>query len=353
MLLIVLILLAVFLFVSIKYKISKKNVNILTVIISFLFVVVVSNRSDVIPDTLNYKDIYYYGISFIGYVEKFYIDICNIFNDFGVSFEAYLFFTNIFCAILWLLFASKISKNILFSLLMFMSYMGIYYWGIITRSNIAISLILLPLIDLITNRKALNYILYFIFVFIASNIHITVSIFYLIPFLCFKEYKTKYLVLFTTVFYILSILQLSLYSTERVLSLMSEYGFSRLLYYITRDGYESERMFSFLHLKYYLLCLYFAYEKNKIKSTSYTVFFNIYVLGNILYSMFSSVVAGSRLAILLLFFEFVLLSLINNQISNQSNNYRFLFYFMCFVLSILNFIFMYRLAPQILIGYGF
>lgn len=283
-------------------------------IYTFLYIWIVALlsflRSDNIPDTLEYKEIYLFQ-SMEDIVETGFMFINKSFLSFGVSFHLFLFIyvSVLFCC--YFLCTRKLVNNVHLAFLVFLPYFGFYYFGIIIRVALAISICYIGIIYLLNHKTKYGVFVYCIVVTIAFFIHQTAILFYILPLVGFVNIKKKYLYLILGLGILFPFLSLQNQILTQLETISQVLSFSpRFQKYIDRADISSQ-MYGLSKIKFGLCGILFVYLKDYIstdKLKTYNFFLNTYCIGTILTLMFYFVPAGGRLGEIFIFFEFILLT---------------------------------------------
>lgn len=228
------------------------------------------------------------------------------------SFTIYLTIFSFLCLSLKFKFFLKYHKETIFTvLLLFLCY---YFADIFAvRQNLAISLTLFSTIFIIERKP----VLFAVFVAIATSIHFTAVLYFIAYYVYWAQIKDKY-------FYILLVISIlfgGFSGGEKLLDL----GFKL----IGVGGHVGEKLDKYLNgdadaatsnsLAVYLLgltkrCIFipiFVFIRNKLKNTEPKIqgYFNLYIVGNIIYFLFAKDLAVfARASVPFLFFEIFLVA---------------------------------------------
>lgn len=189
MIFICLVLFLLILFPILEYSRSR----ILHVCLILIYAFVFSLRSDSVPDTVAYKEMYlgYYGSDTI---ESGYLWLCSVFREWGFSFREFLFIWIFACLIIWRYCTVRITKsNDLFvALMLFMSYMGIYNYGIILRAATALTIIFIALTYYLNSNSKYRILVYWTLCWGAIQFHQTSIVFFVMPFVCIMYIQASF-----------------------------------------------------------------------------------------------------------------------------------------------------------------
>ena len=157
-------LIVVYIFSIFLFRSKGKGLHhVAILILSALF----SMRGITVPDTEPYMDIYKAGSNYIG-IEQGFLWLCDYFNSWGASFPVFVFFLSIVMLEMWYYCSCKIfgKNSVGVMAIMMLSYFGFYFYGIVLRSAIAITLCYFGITILFSvKRKLLAFFLYYLIVF--------------------------------------------------------------------------------------------------------------------------------------------------------------------------------------------
>ena len=311
-------------------------------------------RSDIVPDTIPYRDMFMGLYDYSSTIENGYLWFCSLFYRWRFSFQGYLFVWAFFSLVIWWKCTIRVTKsdNIFWPLMLFMSYMGIYNYGIIIRAATALTIIYVALTYYLCSESRFRLFVYWGLCFVAMQFHQTVFIYLVIPFICKKVYPKSILYTVLCLSLLLSFSVELFQSQQKVLSLvfdkLGNMGYlTRLNSYVERSEDALAFSFSFTQLKFCIFALFFVYIRkfidNEKITNGYNFFLNIYVVGVLLYALFSYIMAGVRLSYLLLFFEFILATIVVLYINKR--NLRAVTFL---VVVLVNYIILYAHVPKLL-----
>lgn len=266
-------------------------------------------------------DMYREGTSFYG-VEEGFLKLCEFFSDAGFSFAMFIFVLSLVMLEIWYFctyFLFKKANTGVLAILM-ISYFGIYYYGVVLRSAIVITLCYVGITLLFSNlNRFLSLIIFYLLVLLSFQFHMSAVFFCLTPLLLFKiDTKVQYIIAFSSLFLVFfnSFFPLKAY-VEQVIGVLDLYRFD---YFLNRD-LDTGRV-SVRSLLYCLISIYIVYINSKTKGleekqTKMNNFFiNIYIVGAVINSLVWELPAASRLPTNWLFFEY---AVIYNAVQNYQN----------------------------------
>lgn len=307
-------LILVFLVVTILFCSKKGVLHQLAIILLVLFF---SSRNELVPDTIEYIDIYNNPDASLSF-EVGYRFLCHFFKDIlGLTFKQYLAVILFILLELFYYTTKKlfpIYKTGVLTVLL-LSYFGFFYYGIVLRNSIAITISYsaIPLLIQNTNykilRKSIRLLLFWGIVFFASLFHQAALLFVIVPFLLFSFPQwTKYLLL------LLSSVLLFLGTISPIYSFISSFildnEIARVSAYFVRD--LSSDWAGVLQWYYVGFGFLFVFnDKNVVflndkEKRLYTLFLNLYIVGVFLNSALWQVDVAARFAMQILFFDFIL-----------------------------------------------
>lgn len=323
---------------------NKKVLPVLIVLYSLAF----STRSDSVPDTINYMDMYsgdYVG----GVVEPGFLGACSLFRSIGLPFYMFLFSISVVCLSLWRKISKQVidSKYILLAFIVYMSYMGIYYNGVVLRAYIAIVVVYVGIYYFIIQKK--NYLLFCITCLLACLFHLSAFAFFIIPVLLNKKYSNLILLICICGSFALMLLNSSVGLITSILT-----GITSKLSAIAGDRFSNylnnveTGVLSLNSIKYLLSGLMCIYVRDKISSEQITeemnLFLNIYLFGICSYFLLNFIPSASRLAQLFLFFEFIPVTFLYYKAPGKI---KWLVQSFVFVIIVTNYISLFRFIPQL------
>lgn len=299
---IIIVLILAFLFCVSNTKVLH---HIAILILCFLF----ASRTTVIPDTLNYIEIYETNLASNDSIEIGYLYLCKFFQSLGFSFNQYLFCILLICLELIYKYTYVLlnKKYIGIALIMLISYFGLYYYGIVLRSSIAITLCYCGIANALIKQTRSSKIALLVLILISSTIHIS-SLLFLFSFIAFYRISKPILliVVWTTVFLLTttSVIPVSQYIESITLALNA----NRLTRYASMlETADGASLLSWTYILISVIALKYRDRiRNDYDKKVYNCFLNIYICGSLINSLFWQIPGGSRLSMQLLFFEFII-----------------------------------------------
>lgn len=277
------------------------------ILLCFLF----SGRSSLVPDTLNYEAIYNQNIASDDNIEIGFLYLCCLFKNLGFSFREFLFIITLLCleSVYYYstFFTSKGNAGTI--ILLLISYFGLYYYGIVLRSAIAITLCYCGIVNSLRKRSFLSKLSLILIIIIASTIHISTVLFILVFIAFFKipSYLLKTIICLSIFFLTsTSVIPISQY----IYSLTIALNATRLTHYAnmleTSDG---AGILSWLYVLISILGVKFRNSllTKGIDNYIYNCFLNLYIFGSLINSILWQIPGGSRVSMQFLFFEFIII----------------------------------------------
>lgn len=292
------------------YLLCISNNKVLHHIAILVLCLLFASRNTAIPDTLNYIDIYETNVASNDSIEIGYLYLCKIFQSLGFSFNQYLFCIIWICLELIYKYTCVLLKNryIGIALIMLISYFGLYYYGIVLRSSIAITLCYCGIANAVIRQTRTSKIILFVLIIVSSTIHIS-SLLFLVTFIAFHRIPKPLLltVICVTVFLLTTTAVIPV--SQYIESITIAINANRLTRYASM--LETSDGASLLSWTYILISLVAVKYRDVIKNDNdkmiYNCFLNLYICGSLINSLFWQIPGGSRLSMQLLFFEFIII----------------------------------------------
>lgn len=284
------------------------------------------------PDTAAYRLMYERSFEDLNY-EYLYLLVNRFFNSIGVSFRLFLFITTFILFITWMKITNIITNNLFIAFLSFIPFYGLYFFGITIRAAIAVTISYLAIVIFLKLINKRRYLYYYLLITIASGFHISAAIFYTLPIFAQKEYKKSVLFVFLLIIACIPLFNnLIPFIRDFALNYLSKTDVSRLSNYIERAS--DSMLYSLTLVKNVFFAGIFIALKNRVIKNRiiYNFFLNTYLVGCFLLVLFSFVTAGSRLAMLFLFFEFILITLLYDS-SSLKRTYLIIFIFSAIIIN--------------------
>lgn len=285
---------------------SKFSTQLAILILSFLF----SSRTDLIPDALPYREMYQ-GLEYN--IEPLFLEVCRIFKSLGFSFQSFLFILSLVLLESCLFATKRLLRNDNHGalLIILMSYFGIYYYGIVLRASISVTICYVGLSFLLTSeKKTKDFVLYELCVLLAMQFHLSSLFMSFIP-LCLIRINNKLL-------YFVSFISLGLLLIESVIPIQQYLeqavdisGFSRFTSYVVRETRtDRANLLYYLYVFISFLGVYFRKYLDFVDSRdeiTYTTMLNIFVIATLLNNALWQIPQMARLPMLWLYFDFILI----------------------------------------------
>ncbi len=296
-----------------KYK-NKSGVKA-TVFLICLYLLVFTFRSFNVADTEPYYDIFLGDYS--DSLEKGFVLVNQFFLNNGFSFRHLLFAIALFNLSIWFFCTKKIlpNDNLLVSLLVFMSFAGVYNYGIILRASMADSIMLIAITAIMSSIekdykrrgdwlviiKTLCLLLLAFFFHQTSIVLFFILIVYLFP---LNNTIRLLLVLFSMCLFLFP--GIATMATGRVSMFiqMNEMRLGNIEDYAGDVRIGLTNIYLAIVSFFYIYCSKFIV--NIKERRKYSLVLDLYVIGVLLTALFSHIEAGVRLGLLLTFFEFLM-----------------------------------------------
>ncbi len=280
-----------------------------------LFGILFSMRNDLVPDTIPYRELYNYNISSETSSEIGFLYLCYFFhNILGLSFAQFLFIFTVSLMELWCYITKKMLPGYQLPMLFigFMSYFGIFFFGIVLRSSLAILTVYWGLTFLI-KKSILGSIVFILSLGLAFLFHRT-SIIFLLAFVCLINYN-KYILYTLIGVAILAAITHPFASIQGQLELFlgASEEFSKYNSYAMDETLNTG--FDAIFTSYVLIGLVGVYMRKYIGGSEkerviYNLLLNLYVIGIMLDSVMADFRAGGRLPMQFLYFEVIVVYMI-------------------------------------------
>lgn len=302
--------------------------------LSVLYILIFTFRDLDVDDTEAYLGMYNGdGTEFI---EKGYIWLNEFVKDLGASFTQFLFMIALFNMTVWYVCTRKLfgATKMLLPLLVFMSFAGVYNYGIILRASITDTLMYTVVTMMLLNidrfegvrrgtpKGPIIMTLIVIAVLALSfTIHqtslvlILVLLLYLVPLNNLTRYS---LVCFSLMLFVIPGLATLL---TKPISLIITYNELRGGNHFDEDGTMQlglTNVFLAMTSTFYIYNI--KYIKSSVERRKYELVLDIFIAGVVITALFSYIRAGARLGILLMFFEFLIPSFLMRNIDR--NHYK-------------------------------
>lgn len=339
----------ILLFANIVYhsKGINKDVKITFLYLIYLWILLLfSFRGLTVPDTDNYIKYYYSPVNG-GELEYLYSLMCEFANSLGLSFNVFLLLFQSILFFLWFKTTRKYFDDIHLPFLVFLSFMGIYYFGIIIRSAMGMCMCYYALTYLFNNRSIKGYFVYYLIVTLSLFFHQAMIVFYFLPFFVLKYYSHKVLLIILLISVILPLTNFQVLIVKVLEIFIKLFSVNKFLSYTqVHANLNFHGIYSLTMIKYLLVAFLFIWLRPRVikKNDLYNLFLNIYVVGVFLIALTYFITAGNRLAYLFFFFEFVLVGILYE----NSNLPKKLVFFSALALSVLNYLNLISSIPSMI-----
>ena len=288
---------------------KSKNWQIQQVSI-LLMVFLFGLRSYGIPDVENYIEMYRDTLDYDDGIEYGFLLLCHFFKTIGFEFHGFLLLITFLMFESWWYLTRKITDSniIFFPFIIFCSYWGVYYYGIVLRSAIAITLMFWGIFFLYSYKKKLGITLFSLFLFLSITIQIG-SLLFLLVFLFRREIKAFYLYITVALSSLLLITGAFSSIGQYVVAISSFMGSQRFGHYVENmDGSDgaSIRAWSYIVFAIMFICLRKYLNENERLREWYNLFLNMFILALVINSALWEIPVASRLPSQFLFFDYFL-----------------------------------------------
>lgn len=264
----------------------------------FLVCLLFASRPMGVPDTINYYDIFHYSMDDImmqyEYGYRYLNYICH--DILKMDFNSYLFIISLFMLEGWYYCTKRLLPQAHYGVLflLFFSFYGIYYDGIVIRNALGIVICYIGFL-LLEKPYKYKYILYYLFVILAFLMHVGTVLFALVPFLR-KPLKKRTLIIW-------SLINISLVVFVRIdfihgiLDRLFAFEELSRLSNFQNDENVAEQRISLFFILNYILSVFVIFLRDKVhppRLDLYNFFLNIFIYGVFLNCLTSSINAGSR-----------------------------------------------------------
>lgn len=273
-------------------------------------------RGDIEPDYSSYKDIFYWaGISEYSAEEDteigfFYLN--RIIYTTGLNFQWVIFLMAFFTIILKAIFFKKVSKNFVFSILLYYCSVFFLFEFIAIRQALAMSIFFFG-IPYILER---NFLKYTFIVLLGSLFHLSIFLVFPLYFLVHKKWNVLILYGILGFSSFVSISQIEIPFVNNLIPLLnlSSYTTAKL------EIYDNSDLVSVLSIKQMLFALIFIVFRTKFpKEVYYNILLNIFVVGVLFTTIFNEIPEFSyRIKFYFFWTDTILMVLIINFIAKNN-----------------------------------
>jgi hypothetical protein len=360
---------------------SKSSLGILGIAIPFI--ILIATRSNLVPDTLSYINIYKSlfvneftekeGLYEIGWLM---LSRCiKLFagDNHVVFFGAIATINIIITAFTARRLASQSNEIVckrsffiaLFTVL-YMAFFGLYYNAITLRAGLALSLLALATSYCVQiKNKKIDYLKIAFLVFVSGNMHVSATVFGIIV-ICLSLFTKQYsLKMYYILWGVVGMIYLGnlfgswiteIFSKEQISSILSmdifQDDFTKKMNYYSQDAlvhrfaFDTSRTISFKFIFYWLSCLLFFHKIKKSPSLMVAKYLNIYLFGLILFAISHNILLIERVTDYFLLYSVCLFSfyLSNKKVYGRVANY----YLILFAIISVQVIFALRIINKLL-----
>lgn len=284
---------------------TKNSLHISILLLSYLF----SCRSTLVPDTEAYMSIYEYGLDWHEPIEIGFLYLCHIFkNIIHFSFAGFIFVITLLLFETWYYIVKRllVGYDIRVAFVIFLSYYGIFFYGVVLRSAIAITLCMVGIYYLNSHRTTKSLVIYIVLVLISALFQVGSLLFLFTP-LCYRRYSQK--TLYTIIY--LSVVVLFVSSTSYISTIIEQ--FSQLVNigrmgdyasnYVENSGFSIQVLLNIFIGGLLVYCR--GNDKFLQDFKTSNLFINMCVFATLIISLLNNFDSGARLGMQWSFFEFI------------------------------------------------
>jgi len=286
------------------------------------FIFIFAFRDNSIPDTSVYLKFYDSGGK-EGGMEYLFTLLCQAGNRIGLNFNEFLIIYQIILFGLWFYTSRKLFNDLHLVFMVFMSFMGMYNFGIIIRAGLGLCINYFAIVYLINNKTLKGYLIYYALVTISILVQQAMIVFYILPLFIFRDFKSIVLEILLLIAIMLPVINIQKIIVHILEAYLKFFSTDELLSYTkVHTSVNLSGVYSKTLIKYWAMALIFILLRPRIVDNLrvYNCFLNIYIAGVFLMSATYFIIAGNRLSYMFLFFEFVLVGLLyeNSDLSKLS-----------------------------------
>lgn len=285
-----------------------------TIIPIALFSLIIGLRYDVGVDYLNYLELYKYGANFDKkeYIEPVYLFFNEIFKSLNLHYSSIFIFSS-FLIITFIYAGSRGFYFILPQIIYFIFTTGFIFHSMnIIRFSIGFSIFYFAL-SYINKKKIFNYMLLSI---LAVGFHksfiLTLPMYFILRYDLFQNKKIQYLLIITSNIvgqYLIG------YLLDYTSVVMAKIGYQNYLsnadLYI-RDIEIAKKGYGLLNLATLIIVICIIHYSDKLKSNfnknGFIIYYNLFIIGQLLFPIVSGNIIFERLIYLFYFFNFIVFS---------------------------------------------
>lgn len=284
-----------------------------------------------VPDISNYEDIYVNPLEYGDGIEYGFLVFCDFFrNILGISFRPFLFIITLLLFEIWLFLSVKLldTYRVGLAFVIFLSYWGIFFYGIVFRAAISITLCYIALYILLKYNNKWKYLYVVLFILLATNLQVG-SILFFFSFLLNRRLSSLflYIVISLSIIFLFASSLLPIESYITAFSLLIE---SARIYHYSEHIDDSQGI-SIITWVYILSSFLLVYYRRFISADLfvnrvYNLFLNMFVFGTLLSSILCNVDSASRFPAQWLFFDFIVFFILltkNNSVYIRKMQYPF------------------------------
>lgn len=326
---------------------GRKNSLLPSIVILLLYIFTFTFRSMNVADTEPYKEMFLYGSD---YYEQGYIQLGNFLRESGFSFRGFLFAVAVIDVGIWAICTKKYinQKNLLYPIFFFFTYTGASDYGIVMRAGLADTFMYIVITYMLINYDKLPlcsrqpgrsqlftsifslqslwiFLIFVVGISISILFHQSAFVFVVVLLLYFMPLnnKIRYALLFSSlVIYLIPSVFTSLTGWIMPILEMEEIRFAGRMENKAGEAVLGLNQF-FIVIMGVIYTYYTKYLKgNRYVYLQYSFILNIFIVGIVLAAMFSYITAGVRLGYMLIFFNFLLPTMLMKNMSDSQEKRR-------------------------------
>lgn len=256
----------------------------------------------------------YYGIEHNKYLltEPLYLLLNKLFLSLNFDFNSFLFCMLVLMIGVWHYSTKKILQDIHLALLLFISFIGIFFWGVVLRAALGLTMGYLAFVILQNKENNYRYYCFYTLITIATFFHYSIALFAIFPLFVHRYYSASILYFILVLLLFIPLINLQYLLSGVLNSALNIDIFTRFSGYMSNDDYYSN-VYPLRYVKNIFFGFCFVYARMYLlsKKEIYNYFLNIYIIGCMIAMGLHFIGAGgSRLALNCFFFEFLLWGLI-------------------------------------------
>ncbi len=345
----------IFFFGIIAFILLVSNNRAVLQVCFFAIAVFFSMRNDLVPDAAAYREMYEdLPYSWSAHIEAGYLSFKEFFKFLGFSFQGFLFILVLAELECWYYASMRLFKkfNISHLFLLCFAYYGIYFYGIVLRASISLTIIYVGYAFLLTTNKkpVLKWAIFTGFVFLSFLFHRSSIIYVLVPLFTLRfgyRWEMVGLIAGVILFFTTSISALNQF-IESVIGSVDD--LDRFQGYVNTSAEQSISLGWLTTLLITILAIIAKRPGSRLQDDSKFNFFSeMYLAGFLVTSLTIHIPAGARLGMMFIFFEFVVVYYLINKWKVRNPYMRF-----CWLLAYIGLKFGYLIHKvPLLLNYSF